>query len=484
MFATLRTWFARLFMVLGLIFLSLTVGLLVMVHNVARDTGLDNALIPLFKAAYFLTENYIEPIDKSSTKKRLLAGLIDHLDPHTSYLPPEDTKSWQENMLGFYGGIGIGAKPSPDKKTLIIRDVFEQGPAAKSGLKVGDAIIAIDGEMVYKHTQYENFKRIRGLIGSQVALEIAPKDGGASQTINVARAAIELPTAQWRLLDGADGKVLWLRESRFNEDMVRQTFVAILGANKEAGGNITGILLDLRDNPGGLITSAVGLAAFFGEPGALVVSSKGRGLVNEQKWMATREDWSHGTSSEEDFVAKARQAAPWLSKVPMAVLVNRRSASASEIVAAALKDWKRATIVGNDTFGKGSVQSIIPLGDGNGSMKITTSRYYTPLGRAIQAVGVPVDVKVDSLLDRGLREADLPQHLKGEVAKERRGDATKIGPDGELMPDNLIDIKDPLTAAELAIEDERTTFSSRLKAPGGDAFVAAGIKVLSLAHAK
>lgn len=480
MIAPLRRWAARLLIFFGVLFLAMAFTVAIVVREIARDTGLDEALLPLFRAAYFIKEYHVEPIDRKKTKQHLLAGLIDNLDPHTAYLPPEETQSWQEDMLGSYGGLGIGLRPGKDKKTLVVRDVFEGGPASKAGLEPGDLIQAIDKEPVGKLSQGENLKRIRGPVGSVVTLDVQPKDGGARREVMVVRAPIELPIAQWTLLDSARGKILWLRQSNFGEDLVRQTAVAAIAAHKESEGKIVGILLDLRDNPGGLVSSAVGLSAFFGEPGALVVSSKGRDPDSNQHWLATMDDWSSSQPLGEDHVAVARRVAPWLAKAPMAVLVNRRSASASEIVAGALKDWKRAVVVGNDTFGKGSVQSVVPLGEGNGSMKVTTSRYYTPSGLAIQAVGVKVDVAVESALDRGLREADLPKHLKGESARESRGETLEIGPDGEPIAAAPIDVKDPKIAAELAMEEGRSTFSARLRPPGADPFVAAGVKALKL----
>ena len=441
--------------------------------EVARETGLADAAIPLLKAAYLLKEFYVEPIDPQLAKQRLLAGLLDNLDPHTAYLPPERSKRMAEEMQGSYGGVGMGAKAGAEKGVLVVTDVSGEGPAARAGIKPGDRILAIDGAPVDDRGWARNAGRIRGPVGSIVELKMAPKEGGAARVARLARAPIELPIAQWTLIDTERGKVLWLRESRFGEDLVRQTATAAMAANKEAGGKVVGILLDLRDNGGGLVSSAVGLAAFFGEPGALVVTARGREGQAAQRWSATLDDWSVGQNLGEDHVATARKAAPWLGSAPMAVLVNRRSASASEIVAGALRDWKRAVVVGNDTFGKGSVQSLIPLGEGNGSIKITTSRYYTPLGSAIQAVGVKVDVKVASALDRGLREADLPKHLARESAGAEPNPATEAAEGEELSQDSRI-------AAELAREESRATFSWRLRAPGGDPYVAAGVRALKL----
>lgn len=479
MMAKVRLWTVRILMIMGLASIGVALGLGFMAYRVAQNSGLDSAIIPILRTAYILQEYYVEPMDSQQTKQRLLAGLVDHLDPHTIYLPPQEAKSWSDQLKGSYGGIGIGAKPSDDKKSLVIKDMTDVGPARSAKLAPGDAIVAIDGRAVSGKSLQDNFQLIRGLVGTSVELEVAPHNGGPHRNVNVVRAVIDLPTAQWSLLDVPGGKVFFVRESRFNEEMIKQTAKAALDAEAEAPGKIKGVILDLRDNPGGLITSAVGLASFFGEPGALVVTAKARDSSQNQEWHAVHDDWIDADAgSKDDTISLARKAAPWLAKAPMVVLVNRRSASASEIVAGALKDWKRATIVGNDTFGKGSVQSIVPLGEGNGSIKVTTSRYYTPLGKAIQAVGVSVDVKVASALDRGAKEADLPKHLKGEEAQESHGEALS-SLDAASGANKPIDVKDPAVAAELHAEEQRSTFSTKLTLSPTDVYLAAALKAFN-----
>jgi carboxyl-terminal processing protease len=476
--AKIRLWAGRLLMIAGLSGIGIALGLLFIAHNIARETGLDTAILPILRAAYILQEYYVDPVDPQKTKQRLLAGLVDHLDPHTLYLPPKEAQAWSEQLKGSYGGIGIGAKPSEDKKSLIIRDMADAGPARVAKLSPGDAIVAINGHPVNGKSLQDNFQMIRGPIGTSVELEIASKNGTPNRKVKVERAAIDLPAAQWALLDVPGGKVFLLRESHFNEDLIKQTSMAIQKAEEQAPGQIKGLILDLRDNPGGLITAAVGLSSFFGQQGALVVTSKARDPAQNQEWHATPEDWIDADpGSKEDAVAKAIKSAPWLREAPMVVIVNRRSASASEIVAGALKDWKRAIVVGNDTFGKGSVQSIVPLGAGNGSIKVTTSRYYTPSGKAIQAVGVPVDIRVASMLDRGAKEADLPKHLKGEGASEVHGDPLDPDAKGTAKP---LDLKDPAVEAELILEEQRSTFSSKLNPSAKDAYLSAAIKALKL----
>lgn len=479
MMAKIRLWTGRLLMIAGLSSIGIVCALAFIAHGIASYTGLDASIMPVLRAAYILHEYYVEPVDAKKTKQRLLAGLVDQLDPHTVYLPPQEVESLAEQLKGSYGGIGIGAQPSDDKKSLVIKDMADRGPARSAKLFPGDAIVAIDGHAVGGKSLQDNFKMIRGPVGTSVQLEISPHNGGPRRTVSVARASIDLPTAQWALLDlPGGGKAFWVRESRFNEAMIKQTYQAVIDAEAEAPGQIKAIILDLRDNPGGLVTAAVGLASFFGEPGSLVVTSKAREPSQSQEWRATLDDWAAADpGARGDTIAMARMAAPWLASSPMVVLVNRRSASASEIVAGALKDWKRASIVGNDTFGKGSVQSIVSLGAGNGSVKVTTSRYYTPLGQAIQAVGVHVDVAVASALDQGPKEADLPKHLKGESAAESLGEPPGSSGHGAGKP---FDPNAPGVAAELRVEEQRSTFSSRLLPSLTDAYLAAALKVVGL----
>jgi carboxyl-terminal processing protease len=188
------------------------------------------------------------------------------------------------------------------------------------------------------------------------------------------------------------------------------------------------------------------------------------------------DDWSPTDSSPPDEVTNLRKEASWLIDAPMVVVVNRRSASASEIVAGAMKDWKRAIIVGNNTFGKGSIQSIIPLGNEHGAIKITTSRYYTPSGNAIQAVGVTPDVEVKSVLNRGIREADLPKHLNGE-AKSKARKETDVD-ELDKLSSKAADLQDPQLVNELSAESERSTFSQKLKPSDKDLYIQAAIKAL------
>jgi carboxyl-terminal processing protease len=193
MFQKLKTLLANLFMIFGFLFITTLIGMVIMVHKIAEETGLDQAFLPLIKAAYLLKEHYVEPLNPKQTKERIIGGFLNNLDPHTMYLTPEDVKSFKEDMHGAYGGIGIGARPSDDKKTLVIKDVQDKGPASLLGLQSGDKILSIDGDPIEKHTMQENFKKIRGPIGSQVELEVLSNTSETKKKIKIERKAIELP---------------------------------------------------------------------------------------------------------------------------------------------------------------------------------------------------------------------------------------------------------------------------------------------------
>lgn len=469
----LRRILSVIIRVAGGVIVGLAVAVLFFVHKVAKDTGLEHALVPLWQASFMLQQHYVEPLDPKKTAERLLAGLINDLDPHSAYLSPEDIQSFDEQMRGSYGGIGIEPKAGRSGN-LQIGHVMPKGPAAEAGLRPGDRILAIDGKAVGSQVSngapdlMADFKRIRGPIGSVVELAVASPDASEpSRIVKVKRASIELPIVRWGLIDAPHGKVLWLRASQFNNELIPEAVAAIIEAQEESKGKISGIMLDLRSNPGGLVNAAVGLAGLFGERNAVVVSTRERNATEPHVWQVQRGELGYDTEQGgPDLIAKARSAAPWLKSAPMVVLVNRHSASASEIVAGALKDWGRASIVGNQTFGKGSVQNVIPLANNAGALKITTSRYYTPSGKAIQAVGVPVDVEVRTPLDQGLREADIPNHL-GE----------KDGPRPQAEP-----LAPPPTAAEEKtsdVEDGRASFSARISTSGRDPYIKAGLKELA-----
>lgn len=424
-----------------------------------RQSGLSESISPLLSAAMIVRGAYIEPMAPEQIKERLLSGLIDSLDPHSAYLPPASATAMRQDMSGSYGGIGVTARAKD--KHLLIREVQPGSPADKAGVKAGDRVVSIGGKALKEDEFIEAFGSIRGPIGEPVTLGLSRE--GKSWEVSVRRAHIEAPTTQWGLLDlPGGGQALVIRSKQFTEKTISETHKAI----EAAMGSKTpprALVLDLRDNPGGLLSSAVGLSSFFLAPGQQVVSARGRGESEPLVWRARASDWAN--DGEADLPSLAQAKYPQLASAPMAILVNSRSASASEIVAGALKDWKRASIVGVTTFGKGSVQSVYSLGQANGAIKITTSRYYTPKGSPIQAIGVPPDLTVADSSPQSYREADIPRHLKSETGRETRGDKKAA----------------PETAETALLDDSKrqSSFSERLSLDPADPYLLKALEALA-----
>ena len=459
--------FQYLFAIMAFINIALF-SVAIFFYNIFIDTGMFKSFIPTLKTMYILNEYYVEKLDPVKLKENILSGLVNNLDPHSIYLPPSDLNDFNAELKGEYGGIGIGAKPSPDNKSLVVKDIMNDGPAFQAGIRLGQHIVKIDGKNVSESTLQENFKKIRGKIGSKVHLEVSlSNDKSDVKAITVTRKDITPPTVQWSISDNIkDKQILYLKVAQFNDETLPQTISAINKAKQNVQMPFTDIILDLRDNPGGFVNAAVGLAALFGEKDAVVVSAHDK--HSDHFWLANKENWSTQSSSDQDPTEIFIKKNSWLKHIPLIVLVNRRSASASEIVAAALQDWKRASIVGNNTFGKGSIQTMISLGDNNGSLKITTSRYYTPNKHPIQAVGVKVDYPVKSILDFGYREADLPQHLASEAIKENKGNTG-------ATPPNTKDIE---ASDEYIAHSERSTFSDQIVISEKDPYIQSALNLI------
>lgn len=341
---------------------------------------------------------YVKDVPTKDLVNGALKGMLQDLDPHSTLLSVEEYKDMQETTSGEFYGIGVEITSEANQLTVVTP--IEDTPADKAGMRAGDVIFSVNGKLTQELSLQEAVSQIRGPKGTEVELTILRRDAKAPLTMRIKRDAIPLISVKSRVLEPGHH---WIRVTRFSERTTADLQDALKAAAKGKDG-IKGIVLDLRNNPGGLLDQAVGVADAFLSDG-VIVSMRGR------QDDATRE-----------FRAKKQNADV---TAPVVVLVNAGSASASEIVAGALGDRKRALIVGEATFGKGSVQNIIPLSDGSG-LKITVALYYTPSGRSIQAEGIVPDLEIPFELskkeDDGLnalrftREKDLNRHLENAPA--------------------------------------------------------------------
>jgi len=358
---------------------------------------------------------YVEPVEDRKLMQSAIRGLLLDLDPHSVYLVRSDAEAFDEDANGAYDGIGVEVQLQPDGTILVISPI-DDTPAARAGVKSGDLIIAIDGKPLTPEQIDEN--PLRGEPGSKTTLTVQRKNAKKPLEIVVERETIRVSSVRSRMLEPGYG---YIRVSAFQADTANEFEQQLDKLQTEAGApnkGLRGLLVDLRSNPGGLLTSAVQIADALLDKGR-IVSTRGRNPLADSAFTATPGDRMRGA--------------------PVVVLVDAGSASASEVLAAALGDNKRAHIVGSRTFGKGSVQTILPLDNGD-AVKLTTARYYTPSGKSIQARGIEPDVVIepgkDSARPSGMSEAVLPGHLRGDQ------EADGVGGSGDLLEGDA-----PITAA-------------------------------------
>jgi carboxyl-terminal processing protease len=356
-----------------------------------------------------IKNNYVETVTDKKLIDGAIAGMLSDLDPHSAYLDADAFKEMQTATQGEFGGLGI--EVGTEDGVVKVISPIEDTPAARAGIRAGDLIIKIDDTSTKGLTLTEAVKMMRGKVKTPITLTIARQGLAQPLVIKIVRDTIRVRSVRSKMLDNNIG---YVRIAQFQDktgaDLVRH--LKELGAK----GAPRALILDLRNDPGGLLNSAIGVSAAFLKPDALVVSTDGRAPDSKHKYLANAADYARG---ESDYMT---DLPAWVKTVPMVVLVNVGSASASEIVAGALQDHKRATIMGNQTFGKGSVQVILPISDST-AIKLTTSRYFTPNERSIQAKGITPDVVVADTSEGDLfrlpREADLQRHLtNGQVAAD------------------------------------------------------------------
>ncbi|HEY2988445.1 MAG TPA: S41 family peptidase [Candidatus Binatia bacterium] len=342
-------------------------------------------------------KNYVDDVNAKDLVAGAINGMLSSLDPHSAYLTPDLYKELQMDTQGRFGGLGI--EITIRNGILTVVSPIEDTPAYKAGVKAGDQIIKIEDEYTKDMTLVEAVKKMRGAKGTKIAISIKREGVPDLLTFNLVRDTVRVQSVRSRTLEDGYG---YIRLAQFQERTDRDLQRALEKLSQEKGG-LKGLVLDLRNNPGGLLTQAVRVSDMFLDSG-MIVYTEGRLEAQKQKYFAHAE----GT---------------W-SNFPIVVLVNGGSASASEIVAGALQDHKRAVILGTKTFGKGSVQTILPLDD-NSALRLTTARYFTPKGRSIQATGIapdiiienpttPPETKVEEKNRPGLREENLPGHLQNQ----------------------------------------------------------------------
>ena len=355
--------------------------------------------LDLFSQAFdSVRKNYVRPVQDSELINAAIQGMVSDLDPHSSYMDAKSYADMQIQTKGEFGGVGI--EVTMEDGLIKVISPIDDTPAAKAGLKPGDFIAAIDGVAIQGMALNDAIDKMRGPAGSKVTLTVLRSGTKKPFDVSLARAIIKVDSAKWH----REGDVGYIRLTGFNEQTASGLERALRELKRQIGPGIKGYVLDLRNNPGGLLDEAIQVSDDFLNSGE-IVSTRGRHADDTQRYDAKPGDLSDGKR--------------------VIVLINAGTASASEIVAGALQDHQRAKIVGMTSFGKGSVQTIIPLGEGSGALRLTTARYYTPSGHSIQAQGIIPDIAVaqgdEDETPKIARpsEADLPGHLVGEpVAKK------------------------------------------------------------------
>ncbi|MEC5387634.1 S41 family peptidase [Uliginosibacterium sp. H3] len=399
----------------SLVFSGVCIGVLISLNFAARaDREVPPSSLPVQElrslAAVFnsIKQNYVEPVEDKKLLDNAISGMVAGLDPHSNFLDADSFKDLQDSTKGEFGGLGI--EVGMEDGFVKVVSPIEDTPAFRAGIKSGDLIVKIDDTPVKGLALNDAVKRMRGKPQTKVVLTVARKGENRPFDVSLTREIIKVQSVRSKLVEPGYG---YLRLTQFQEQSTIDLVKHLDRLYKS--GPLKGLVLDLRNDPGGLLSGAVGVSAAFLPSKSMVVYTDGRVEDSRHKYFASPEDYARGSED----VLKALPAG--VKNVPIVVLVNGGSASASEIVAGALQDYKRATIMGTQTFGKGSVQTIIPLSETT-AVKLTTARYYTPQGRSIQAKGITPDVIVEDSLQGSapvfLREADLERHLINDKDKE------------------------------------------------------------------
>jgi len=410
----------RTFMVLSiglLLGVSLAIGHGVLAEKEdANYTAIPlNELRSLTEVFGRIKQDFVEPVSDKTLLENAIRGMLSGLDPHSSYLDAEDYKELQVGTTGEFGGLGI--EVGMEDGFVKVISPIDDTPAQRAGIQSGDLIIRLDSKPVKGMTLHDAVNIMRGKVGTDIILTVVREGVDKPFEVTITRDVIKVQSVKGRVLEDGYG---YIRISQFQSHTGENLAKQITKIRKESKGKkIKGLVLDLRNNPGGVLNAAVEVSDAFLESG-LIVYTQGRVPDSELKFTATPNELIDGA--------------------PMVVLVNGGSASASEIVAGALQDHKRAIIMGSQTFGKGSVQTILPLKN-NTALKLTTARYYTPSGRSIQASGIKPDIELESIKvasvegsdDIRIKESDLAGHLENEKKNKKDDPKSKKDKKKDLL---------------------------------------------------
>ena len=429
---------------------ALVTGVALLPATTAGLAQVDGAAGPefakLFATYQRIKQSYVEQVDDEVLIRGAIDGMLASLDPHSAYLDGTDLQRLETLIDGNYSGLGLSVVMEDGAVKII--SPFRGSPADKAGLKAGDFITHLNGKLIYGGTLDEAVAQMRGKAGTAIKLTVFRAGRDEPFDVDVVRGVIELEPVTHELLDGSIGHIMI---NEFSRDVGADVFASWEALNEEAGGRLSGLVLDMRSNPGGSLDEAVALSDLFLTEGRIVSQrgrNRGENIVYDAETVF-RGDIADG--------------------LPIVVLIDAGSASASEIVAGALQDHRRAVVMGDRSFGKGSVQSLLPLGR-DAALKLTTARYYTPSGHSVQEGGIKPDIAVPQLSDPDLarrsrftmRESDLRGHLVNELGLE----------DSALESDKRTDPRFQQTAEELeakGIEDFQLHYAAetlRRAAPG------------------
>ncbi|WP_028955449.1 S41 family peptidase [Sulfitobacter sp. 20_GPM-1509m] len=369
-----------------------------------------------------IRSQYVEEVEPSELIEAAIDGMLTSLDPHSSYLSPADADAMRVQTSGEFGGLGI--EVTQEEGFVKVVSPIDGTPAAEAGIEAGDFITHVDGESVLGLTLDAAVEKMRGPVGSEIVITVVREGETEPFDVSIIRDTIELQAVRARV----QGETVVLRVTTFNEKTFPNLEAKLAEEVEKLGGmdNVNGFVVDLRNNPGGLLTQAIKVSDAFLEEGE-IVSTRGREAADGDRFNATPGDLAQGK--------------------PIVVLINGGSASASEIVAGALKDHRRAIIVGTKSFGKGSVQTVMPLQNGGG-MRLTTARYYTPSGRSIQSLGVSPDIVVQ----QPRREPDTTEEDDGPALLRSEADLRGAISNDSLTEDEIKQIKEDRAKAEAAAE--------------------------------